>query len=176
MIAYHDTEWGVPVRDDTRLFETLVLGGAQAGLSWRTILGRREGYREAFDGFDPERVAAYGPERVEALLQDTGIIRNRLKVNSAITNARAVLALRDEGTTLSDFLWDIVGGEPVVNRWRTLDELPASTPLSDRMSRALKRRGFSFVGTTICYAFMQAVGMVNDHTVDCFRHRELTGG
>jgi DNA-3-methyladenine glycosylase I len=176
MSTYHDTEWGVPVRDDTRLFEALVLGGAQAGLSWSTILNKREGYRAAFDGFDPERVAAYGPDDVARLLADPGIVRNRLKVNAAITNARAVLALRDEGTTLSDFLWDIVGGRPVVNRWRTLAELPARTPLSDRMSRELKQRGFSFVGSTICYAFMQAVGMVNDHTVDCYRYRELTGG
>jgi DNA-3-methyladenine glycosylase I len=176
MSTYHDTEWGVPVRDDTRLFEAFVLGGAQAGLSWSTILNKREGYRAAFDGFDPERVAAYGPDDVARLLADPGIVRNRLKVNAAITNARAVLALRDEGTTLSDFLWDIVGGRPVVNRWRTLAELPARTPLSDRMSRELKQRGFSFVGSTICYAFMQAVGMVNDHTVDCYRYRELTGG
>jgi DNA-3-methyladenine glycosylase I len=171
-ITYHDEEWGVPVHDDRRLFEMLILEGAQAGLSWITILRRRESYRQAFDGFDPEAVAAYGPEKVAALLQDPGIIRNRAKIDAAVANARAFLAVRDELGSLDSLLWRFVGGRPLQNRWHR-SEVPAETAESKAMSKELKRRGFGFVGPTICYAFMQAVGMVNDHTVDCFRHREL---
>ena len=172
-IAYHDQEWGVPSFDDRHLFEMLVLEGAQAGLSWYTILSKREGYRRAFDGFDPGKIARYTPVRKNRLLQDTGIVRNRLKIDAAVTNAKAYLELVASGTTLADFLWAFVDGRPVQNRWETQDKVPASTVQSDAMSRELKRRGFKFVGSTICYAFMQAVGMVNDHTVDCFRHRQL---
>ena len=170
MARYHDGEWGVPVRDDVRLFEFLVLEGAQAGLSWRTILHRREGYRRAFSGFLPERVSRYGERDVARLLADPGIVRNRRKVEAAVGNARALLSIREEGGTFADFLWGFVGGKPVVNRWRTMGELPAFTPASVAMSRELSRRGFRFVGPTICYAFMQAVGMVNDHLVSCPRH------
>ena len=169
-IAYHDEEWGVPLHDDRRLFEALVLGGAQAGLSWRTILKRREGYRRAFAHFDPEAVARYGPAEVERLLGDPGIIRNRLKVESAIRNAQAVLGLRDEFGTFDAYLWGHVDGAPVVNRWRSIKEVPARTMLSDALSKDLGRRGFSFVGSTICYATLQAAGLVNDHLVTCFRH------
>jgi DNA-3-methyladenine glycosylase I len=172
-LAYHDTEWGVPVRDDRTLFEFLVLEGAQAGLSWATILRKRARYVELFDGFDPARVASFTPRRVEALLEDPGIVRNRLKVESAVTNAQAVLAVQRELGTLSDYLWGFVEGRPLQNAWRTFQDVPARTEVSDRMSRDLRRRGFRFVGSTICYAFMQAVGMVNDHTIDCFRYREL---
>ncbi len=170
-IAYHDDEWGVPEYDDRRLFEMLILEGAQAGLSWITILRKRENYRRAFDGFDAEKIARYGTQKIASLLNDPGIVRNRLKVNAAVGNARACLDIQDEFGGLSDYLWQFVGGEPKVNAWKTLGEVPASTPESDAMSRALKKRGFKFVGSTICYAFMQAVGMVNDHTTDCFRHR-----
>ena len=172
-LAYHDEEWGVPSHDDRYLFEMLVLEGAQAGLSWSTILRKREGYREAFAGFDPEAVARFGERDVERLLGDSGIVRNRLKVESAIANARAALAVRDEFGSLDGFLWSFVGGEPRVNRWRSLGEIPAETEESRAMSRELKRRGFRFVGPTICYAFMQAAGLVNDHVVDCFRYREV---
>ena len=171
-IAYHDEEWGVPLHDDRRLFEMLVLEGAQAGLSWYTILRKREGYRRAFDEFDPERVARYDEKKVASLLQDPGIVRNRLKVNAAISNARAWLDLRESGLAFSDFLWDFTGGKPVVNAWRRLEDVPASTPASEAMSKALKKLGFRFVGPTICYAFMQAVGMVNDHPTTCFRWAE----
>ncbi len=171
-VAYHDEEWGVPVRDDRQLYEMLVLEGAQAGLSWYTILRKRETYRLAFDGFDPERVARYGDEKIASLLEDPGIVRNRLKVRAAIGNARAWLDLRESGVDFSDFLWDFTGGEPVVNSWRRLEDTPASTPASEAMSKALKVRGFRFVGPTICYAFMQAVGMVNDHVTTCFRWQE----
>jgi DNA-3-methyladenine glycosylase I len=172
-LAYHDEEWGVPVHDERRLFEMLVLEGAQAGLSWITILKRREGYRKAFSGFDPEKVARFTPARIEKLLLDPGIIRNRAKVESAVANARAVLALRDaEG--LDPLLWSFVGGRPRQNRWSAPGEVPALTPESRAMSRELKRRGFTFVGPTVCYAFMQAVGLVNDHATFCFRHRELS--
>lgn len=171
-IAYHDEEWGVPLHDDRRLFEMLVLEGAQAGLSWYTILKKRDGYRRAFDGFDPERVARYDDKKVASLLQDPGIVRNRLKVQAAIGNARAWLDLRESGLAFSDFLWDFTGGKPVVNAWRRLEDVPASTPASEAMSKALKKLGFRFVGPTICYAFMQAVGMVNDHTTTCFRWKE----
>ncbi len=171
-IAYHDEEWGVPLRDDRRLFEMLVLEGAQAGLSWYTILKKRDGYRRAFDGFDPDRVARYDEKKVASLLQDPGIVRNRLKVQAAIGNARVWLNLRESDVRFSDFLWDFTGGKPVVNAWRRLKDVPASTPASEAMSRALKKLGFRFVGPTICYAFMQAVGMVNDHTTTCFRWKE----
>lgn len=171
-IAYHDEEWGVPLHDDRRLFEMLVLEGAQAGLSWYTILKKRDGYRRAFDGFDPERVARYDEKKVASLLQDPGIVRNRLKVQAAISNARAWLNLRESGVRFPDFLWDFTGGKPVVNAWRRLEDVPASTLASEAMSKALKKLGFRFVGPTICYAFMQAVGMVNDHTTTCFRWKE----
>ena len=173
-IYYHDEEWGVPTRDDRTLFEFLTLEGAQAGLSWETILRKRERYRQVFDGFDPAIVAGYGPAKVEALLADPGIIRNRAKIAAAITNARAALAVHDEFGSLAAYLWRFVDGQPKVNAWRTPAEAPARTAESDAMSKDLKRRGFAFVGSTICYAFMQAVGMVNDHTTDCFRWEELT--
>jgi DNA-3-methyladenine glycosylase I len=172
-VAYHDEEWGVPSRDERHLFEMLVLEGAQAGLSWSTILRKREGYRGAFAGFDAGRVARFGPTDVERLMADAGIVRNRLKIESAIANARATVEL-DGG--LVDLLWSFVDGAPKVNRWATLAEIPAETPESKAMSKELKRRGFRFVGPTVCYAFMQATGLVNDHTVDCFRYAELTGG
>jgi DNA-3-methyladenine glycosylase I len=172
-LAYHDEEWGVPLHDDRRLFEMLVLEGAQAGLSWITILRRREGYRKAFDGFDPEKVARYGTKKISALLADPGIIRNRAKVDAAIANARAFLTVREESGSFDRFLWAFVAAKPIQNRWQSMAEVPAATAESKAMSKELKRRGFGFVGPTICYAFMQAVGMVNDHTTDCFRHREL---
>jgi len=172
-LAYHDEEWGVPSYDDRHLFEMLILEGAQAGLSWATILKKREGYRRAFDGFDPQRIAVYTDAKKADLLQDPGIVRNRLKVDAAVTNARAYLELASSGTTLSDFLWGFVDGRPVHNRWEGMEQVPVKTAQSDAMSRELKRRGFKFVGSTICYAFMQSVGMVNDHTLDCFRHAQL---
>jgi len=170
-LAYHDEEWGVPVHDDRRLFEMLILEGAQAGLSWITILKRREGYRRAFEGFDPERIARYGKKDVNRLLADTGIIRNRAKVEATIKNAQAYLALAAEAGSLDRFLWQFVGGAPKVNRWRALKEIPAETPESKALSKELKRRGFGFVGSTICYAFMQAVGMVDDHVLSCFKRQ-----
>ena len=172
-IRYHDREWGVPVHNDRKLFEMLLLEGAQAGLSWITILNKRPGYRKAFDRFDPVKIAGYGPERVQELMGNAGIIRNRLKINAAITNAQAYLQLREEIGSLSDFLWQFVDGKPIVNSWKTQKEVPASTPVSEAMSKSLKKRGFKFVGPTICYAFMQAVGIVNDHTLSCFRHAEI---
>jgi len=172
-VAYHDEEWGVPVHDDRRLFEMLVLEGAQAGLSWLTILKKREGYRKAFDRFDVERVARYGKRRVERLLGDPDIVRNRRKIESAVRNAQGVLRVQEEFGSLDAFLWKYVEFEPRQNAWKALSEIPARTKESDAMSRDLKRRGFSFVGPTICYAFMQSVGMVNDHTRDCFRRKEL---
>lgn len=172
-IAYHDSEWGVPSFDERHLFEMLILEGAQAGLSWSTILKKREGYRRAFAGFEVEAVARFRPGRIARLLADPAIVRNRLKVESAVANARAVLALRKEGVSLSELLWSFVGGEPRTNRWRALRDLPARTPESEAMSKDLLRRGFRFVGPTICYAFMQAVGMVNDHVTDCFRYEEI---
>ena len=171
-VAYHDDEWGVPVHDDRHLFEMLVLEGAQAGLSWLTILRKRESYRKAFDGFDFEAVARYSASDVARLLADPGIVRNRLKVASAIRNDRCVLDLQDKHGSLCSFLWLYVYGGLMQNTWRSLAEIPNSTAQSERMSRDLKRLGFSFVGSTICYAFMQSVGMVNDHVVDCFRHAE----
>ena len=173
-LAYHDEEWGVPSRDDRHLFELLVLEGAQAGLSWATILRKREGYRRAFSGFDPEVVARLDGRAVERLLQDPGIVRNRLKIESAVVNARRVLEVQETGS-LAAFLWSFVGGEPIAGRWRSAREIPAETAESRAMSKELKRRGFRFVGPTICYAFMQAAGLVNDHTLACFRYRELTG-
>lgn len=171
--AYHDREWGVPVHDDRLLFEFLVLEGAQAGLSWLTILKKRENYRKAFHGFDCERIARYTDGDVSRLLADPGIVRNRLKIQSAIRNAQGVLGIRDKHGSLDAFLWRYVDGAPKQNRWRRTVEVPARTDESDRMSKDLKKLGFSFVGSTICYALMQAVGMVNDHTTDCFRYEQL---
>lgn len=172
-VAYHDDEWGVPVHDGRILFEMLILEGAQAGLSWRTILRKRDGYRNAFDGFDFARIATYTSTDVERLLGDPGIVRNRLKIESTIKNARAALAMAEEFGSLDLFLWSHVGGVPVQNERTTLSEIAPRTVRSDAMSKDLKRRGFGFVGSTTCYAFMQAVGMVNDHTTDCFRHKEV---
>lgn len=174
-LEYHDREWGVPVFDDRLLFEFLTLEGAQAGLSWLTILRKREGYRAAFAGFDPRQVARFGDAEVAALLSNPGIVRNRLKVAATISNAKAFLAVQDEFGSFADYMWRFVDGIPIQNGWRSIKEIPTSTPVSDAMSRDLKKRGFKFVGSTICYAHMQAVGMVNDHTVDCFRWRELAG-
>jgi DNA-3-methyladenine glycosylase I len=173
-VAYHDREWGVPLRDDRALFELLTLEGAQAGLSWSIILAKRENYRRAFDGFDPEKIAAYGAGKIRRLLSDPGIVRNRLKIAATVANARAFLAMRREGESFSRHLWSFVGGEPRVNRRRSMREVPARTAQSDAMSRDLKARGFKFVGSTICYAFMQASGMVNDHLLSCPRHAECS--
>ena len=172
-VAYHDDEWGVPVHDDRVLFEFLILEGAQAGLSWLTILRKRENYRRAFAGFDPERVARFGARDVRRLLGDPGIVRNRLKVESTVRNARAFLAVQEEFGSFARFQWQFVGGRPKQNAWRSVKQVPPRTAESDELSKALKRRGFTFVGSTICYAHMQAVGMVNDHTTDCFRYRQL---
>jgi DNA-3-methyladenine glycosylase I len=173
MLAYHDQEWGLPLHDDRGLFEFLVLEGAQAGLSWKTILDKREGYRTAFAGFDPARVARFDRRRVETLLTNPAIVRNRLKVESSVSNAKALLAIQKEYGSFDRFVWGFVDQTPKLNRWRRQGEVPGSTPESDAMSKALKQRGFRFVGTTICYAFMQATGMVNDHLVDCYRHRAV---
>jgi DNA-3-methyladenine glycosylase I len=170
---YHDTEWGVPVRDDGKLFEFLILEGAQAGLSWITILKKREAYRQAFAGFDPEVVARYGKKDIERLLANAGIVRNRLKIESSIGNARAFLDVQAKHGSFDAYIWNFVDGEPIVNRFKTLAEVPASTPLSETISKDLKKRGFKFVGPTIVYAHMQATGMVNDHLVDCFRWAEV---
>lgn len=172
---YHDTEWGVPLHDDRALFELLILEGAQAGLSWSTVLKKREHYRRVFDGFVPEIVANYGEQKVAELLADPGIIRNRAKVAAAIQNAKAYVALQSAGQAFSDFLWGFVGNSPAQNHWQSLSEVPAKTNQSDAMSKALGRAGFKFVGSTICYAFMQASGMVNDHLVTCPRHSEVQG-
>ena len=172
-VAYHDEEWGVPVRDDRRLFELLVLEGAQAGLSWATILRKREGYRRLFAGFDPEEVARFDERRVEELLADPAIVRNRLKVESAVENARRVLEVQAELGSLAALMWDAVDGEPLVNGWRTIADIPAETAESRALSKELKRRGFRFVGPTVCYAFMQAAGLVNDHVLSCFRYGEV---
>jgi DNA-3-methyladenine glycosylase I len=169
-VRYHDDEWGTPLRDDRRLFEMLVLEGFQAGLSWITILRKRENFRRAFDGFDPERIAAYDDSKIAALLADPGIVRNRAKIEGAIGSARACLDLAAQPGGFSGFLWQFVAGRPIVNRWRSLGEVPAETAEARAMSKALKARGFRFVGPTICYAFMQATGMVDDHLVNCFRH------
>lgn len=172
-VSYHDDEWGVPSHDDRHLFEMLILEGAQAGLSWRTILGKRENYRAAFDGFNVERISAYSEADVRRLLGNAGIVRNRLKIEAAVRNARGVLGIREEFGSFDSFLWRIVDHAPRQNAWNAMTELPARTELSDRLSRELRQRGFNFVGSTICYAFMQAVGMVNDHVVRCFRHAEV---
>lgn len=170
---YHDSEWGVPLHDDQALFEFLILEGAQAGLSWITILRKRENYRAAFDNFDAARIARYNTSKIESLLQDPGIVRNRLKVDAAVNNAQKFLDVQDEFGSFDAFIWRFVDDKPRQNAWRSLAEVPASTPESDAMSKELKRRGFKFAGSTICYALMQATGMVNDHTTDCFRHKEL---
>ncbi len=175
MMAYHDEEWGVPVHDDRLHFEHLVLDGFQAGLSWAIILRKRDGFRKAFSGFDPEKLARYNRRSVERLLADPGIVRNRQKIEAAIANAKTFLRLQDEMGSFDEFIWQFVGGEPKQNRWRMLKQLPARTKESDAMSKALKQRGFRFVGSTICYAYMQAAGLVNDHIAKCFRHRELGG-
>ena len=172
-IAYHDTEWGVPVHDDTKLFEMLLLEGAQAGLSWLTVLKRRESYREAYDGFDPAKIAKWDNTKIEALLKNPGIIRNRLKVRAAVINAQAYLKIVEAFSSFDAFIWSFVGGAPIRNSWENIKEIPATTLESDTMSKELKKRGFKFTGPTICYAFMQAVGMVNDHTVDCFRYKDI---
>jgi len=172
-IAYHDNEWGVPVHADNKLFEMLLLEGAQAGLSWLTVLKRRETYRAAYDGFDPIKIVQWDKEKVESLLKDPGIIRNRLKVEAAKTNAQAFLRIVDEFGCFDVFIWSFVNNAPIRNSWKSIQEIPATTPESDKMSKELKKRGFKFVGSTICYAFMQAVGMVNDHTTDCFRYKKL---
>jgi DNA-3-methyladenine glycosylase I len=170
-VRYHDEEWGVPVHDDRRQFEFLLLEGAQAGLSWSTILNKRAGYREAFADFDVERVARFDGRKVERLMQFPGIVRNRLKIQAAVGNARAVLRLRDELGSLDRYLWSFVGGKPIVHRWKDMKQVPATSPESDALSKDLKKRGFKFVGSTIIYAHMQATGMVNDHLVGCFRHQ-----
>ena len=170
-IAYHDAEWGVPVHDDRVFFEFLTLEGAQAGLSWDTILRKRENYRKAFAGFDPERVARFTPARIERVLTDPGIVRNRMKVESAVRNAKAFLLVQDEFGSFDGYVWRFVDGTPLRNRWKSSAEIPASTPLSDALSKDLRKRGFGFVGTTICYSFMQAVGIVDDHVLSCFRRR-----
>jgi DNA-3-methyladenine glycosylase I len=172
-IRYHDEEWGVPVHDDRTLFEFLILEGAQAGLSWNTILNKRDRYRRVFDGFDPRLVAEYDQQKIRQLLADPGIVRNRLKIAAAIENAKAFLQVQQEFASFDRYMWQFVGGKPRVNGWKSLRQVPASTPESDAMSKDLKRRGFKFVGSTICYAFMQAVGMVNDHAAECFRYRIL---
>ncbi len=173
MIAYHDEEWGVPVHDDRKLFEFLVLDGFQAGLSWSTILNKRENFRKAFDNFDATRIARYKKRKIAQLLADAGIVRNRLKVHATVSNAAAFLHVQKEFGTFDAYVWGLVGGEPRQNSWKALKQIPASTPDSDRMSKDLKDRGFKFVGGTICYAFMQAAGMVNDHEVGCYRHKQI---
>lgn len=173
MAAYHDTEWGLPVHDDRRHFEFLILEGAQAGLSWRTILNRRHGYRKAFSRFNPTKVARYGPADIRKLLADSGIVRNRLKIEAAVANARAFLLVQREYGSFDAYCWQFVGGKPKVNAWKRLGQVPVRTPESDALSRDLKKRGFRFVGSTIVYAYMQAVGLVNDHLVTCFRYREV---
>jgi len=174
-VAYHDNEWGTPVHDERELFEMLILEGAQAGLSWSTILNKRENYRQVFDDFNPSIVAGYDDAKVSALLADPGIVRNRLKVESAIRNAKAFLEVQEEFGSFNTFIWGFVNGEPIINSWKVMSEIPAKTPESEAMNKELKQRGFNFVGPTICYAFMQSIGMVNDHVVDCFRYAELKG-
>ena len=174
-LAYHDREWGVPVHDERRLFEYLILEGAQAGLSWLTILKKREAFRKAFDNFNPEKIARYGEDKIGALLDNPAIVRNRAKIEAAIINARAFLEIREQYGSFDEFVWQFVGGKPIVNHWRSAGQVPASTVHSDALSKALRKHGFKFAGTTICYAFMQAVGMVNDHTINCFRRDELSG-
>ena len=171
--AYHDDEWGVPVRDDGRWFEFLILEGAQAGLSWATVLKKRPNYRRAFDAFDPAKIARYNKRRIATLLQDEGIIRNRLKVEGTVRNAKAFLEIQEEYGSFDAYIWQFVDGAPIQNRWRKMGDIPAQTPLAETISKALKKRGFTFVGPTICYALMQATGLVNDHTTDCYRYRPI---
>jgi DNA-3-methyladenine glycosylase I len=173
MISYHDQEWGVPLHDEHALFEFLLLEGAQAGLSWSTILAKRGAYRKAFSNFDPSKVAKYGPKKITQLLVNPGIVRNRLKIEATVRNARAFLEVQQEFGSFDAYIWDLVGGKPIVNHWRSTKRLPAQTPESVRMNKDLLKRGFSFVGPTVCYAFMQAIGMVNDHLVNCFRYAEI---
>ncbi len=173
---YHDKEWGVPVYDDQTLFELLILEGAQAGLSWSTILAKRENYRKALDNFDINKIAAYQEDKIAALLSNAGIVRNKLKINSVVTNAKAFILVQQEFGSFSKFIWEFVDGKPIQNKWTKREDVPAKTELSDKISKALKKRGFKFIGSTICYAFMQAVGMVNDHVVDCFRYEEVSKG
>jgi DNA-3-methyladenine glycosylase I len=173
MIQYHDNEWGVPVHNSRLLFEFLVLEGAQAGLSWSTILKKRENYRAAFNNFEPEIVAAYNDQKIEELRGNSGIVRNRLKIRAAVANANALLEIQNDFGSFDSYIWKFVGGKPIQNEWKNMAEIPSSTPESEKMSFDLKKRGFKFVGPTICYAFMQAVGMVNDHTINCFRHSEI---
>ncbi len=172
-VAYHDSEWGVPLHDDRKLFEFLVLEGAQAGLSWITVLKKRDAYRQAFDHFDPKKIANYDENKIQELLLNKGIIRNRRKIASAIQNAAVFLKVKKESGSFAAFIWQFVDGKPIKNAWQTIDQIPAQTKISIRMSKELKKKGFGFVGPTICYAFMQAVGMVNDHTLDCFRYNML---
>lgn len=172
-VDYHDNEWGVPVHDDRSHFEMIILDGAQAGLSWITILKRREGYRKAFDNFDVKKVARYSDKKIQKLLTDPGIIRNRLKVTSAVENAKAFLKIQEDFGSFDSYIWQFVNGKTIHNKWENIIDIPAKTPESDAMSRDLKKRGFSFVGSTICYAYMQAAGMVNDHSVDCFRYKQV---
>ena len=173
-IDYHDNEWGVPIYDDRLLFEYLILEGAQAGLSWITVLKKRDNYRLSFDHFDAEKIAKYNTAKCEALMANPGIIRHRLKIQSVVTNAQAYLAVKQAFPSFADYIWQFVDGKPICNKWKTHQHVPTSTPISDRLSKDLKKRGFKFVGTTICYSFMQAVGMVNDHVTSCFRHTDLT--
>lgn len=173
MLAYHDHEWGVPVHDDQKLFEFLILEGAQAGLSWSTILNKRNGYQKAFDNFDAEKIAGYKEKKIEALIHDPEIVRNRLKIKATVTNAVAFLDVQQEFGSFDAYIWQFVDHNPIKNTWKNLAEIPANTPESDVMSKDLKQRGFKFVGSTICYALMQAVGMVNDHTIDCFRYNQV---
>jgi DNA-3-methyladenine glycosylase I len=175
MAAYHDTEWGVPLHDDRLLFEFLILEGAQAGLSWSTILKKREGYRKEFDNFDARKISRYTDKKIASLLADPGIVRNRLKINAAVTNAKAFLAVQKEFGSFDRYIWSFVGNKPIRNARKKMSDVPAHTPESDVMSKDLKKRGFKFIGTTICYAFMQATGMVNDHVVECFRYKEIAG-
>jgi len=173
-IDYHDHEWGVPIYDDQQLFEFLILEGVQAGLSWLTVLKKRHNYRMCFDNFNPQKIARYDQAKIEKLLQNPGIIRNRLKIQAAIANAKAYLEIQQKGESFSDYIWQFVDGQPMQNHWNNIREAPSATVISDRMSKTLKKQGFKFVGSTICYAFMQAVGMVNDHTIDCFRYKEIS--
>lgn len=172
-MAYHDEDWGVPVYDDRLLFEMLILEGAQAGLSWLTILKKRDNYRQAFHDFDAARIACYDQKEIDRLMQDDGIVRNRLKIESTIKNAKGFLQIREEFSSFTDYLWRYVDGKQIVNKWEKLSDIPARTKLSDQLSKELKKRGFNFVGPTICYAYMQSIGMVNDHITDCFRYREI---
>ena len=174
MIKYHDEEWGIPNHDDKKWFEYITLDTFQAGLSWSIVLNKRENFRKAFDNFDPKKIAEYDQTKVDELIQDTGIIRNKLKINATISNAKEFLEVQKEFGTFDNYIWRFVNGNPIVNQWKSIAELPASTPESDMLSKDLKSRGFKFVGTTICYAFMQSTGMVNDHLVHCFRYKELT--